>query len=93
VTLTGRNTVKLPLSVDPGDPPEHWSPMSPTRSVKPSDRTCKGVLVTWQRPVKDVCATKGERKRPTKRTHDQVRLKQGPIAPLYTLHSWSKVAI
>src|ERR1035441_8225118 len=53
VTLTGRDSVKLPVNTAPGTEPEHCRTISPRRSVRPSARTCTGEVVTWHRAVED----------------------------------------
>jgi hypothetical protein len=42
VTFTGRKTLRLPVMVPPGDPPEHVSTRSPTRSAILSEWTTGG---------------------------------------------------
>src|SRR4051812_21906485 len=72
VTATGRYSVKLPVNMVPGVEPEHWSWMSPRRSVKPSALTCKGVAVTLHRAVDDGdCAHEAVIQRGSKQTYSK----------------------
>src|SRR6185312_10194475 len=78
VMLTGRKMVRLPLNTDPGVAPEHCRKISPTRSARPSARTCTGALVTWQRPLKeDVCACAAHARTQRGRTRASARLPIG----------------